>query len=999
MTEKTTEYTSVDELHSLILERMSSHQANDPFAPVVLLANSPLEGFLLRRQLAEKSAESGVKALANIQVSTPAELISSLCVKAGIFDISRTPTTVIEATIFALMESTDQDNKSVQSMATSNAIAKVYKKLELVSTEDIETMLSSEAATSTQKKVLELVIAARKVQSGTLPSQAVVQLLQLLTSENKDVTKGLGQIHSLALGLPKAVLKILSELQSATDNVFIYAPAELPTGKFDLKPGMHLISSSDPATEASIAVRAAIHQLSETHADRVAIIYADESQYLNQVQDELELSGVAWHGKGRTMAQSSVLYRTLEILLESLVERRDDYSGFDRPKLMRLLQNGFLKVDEIDVAEDTVRKFVRRQELYADAVNWLDILNYLEQEAENDRDSLAREHLGLLVKTIETGLKHVSNATTWEQLGQRLKALTSQLHLNLQIEEGSIEERVWADLVKLLEVELLAIDELSVTQPELKLNVDPSNLLRVVRKRVGESRVRVGNLSTGIYVGTISDAQLLTFDTVFLLGATEGLLPPTVNSDPFLPSQLLSLVDESSLAEWSRENLPVNLGRSLNAFLGGSKKVVILRPRGGTAGKLEDEPSRYLPSSLNEKEDPQSEAITMVASLRSSYALTLEGKAIGPVSQPDQQLQVAELEPKEDEVFKKSMQAWRDPEFDEYFGNLAKLASIDAVWKVNHKTPLSSTRIDAYLQCPYKFFVETVLGFKDSDRSDVLDEFSASAFGTYFHQAMDKYIKDLTKEGKLPGPGQPFPADAVPTFINRYLEPNLNRFVATGKNGWNRSLQIHVSKLVKTLPIFFGLEVEKLRSDPELAIMGAEESFGKGVLLPEAERSKDKNTWDLEVEDNEGEKHRIVGQIDRLDVSADRKAVGIMDFKTGKRKNLIEKLGMQTKKQSTVIKSLQDVIYQKAAQARFGEDIQVKVNFVFPTQPADKMFVKALYSEDPKGLLPKTLSEIKESGKSGNYLASKDSYCKACKYLDDLPEIVIRKEKAKEEKK
>jgi len=998
MTEKTTEYTSVSELQSQILLRISSYQANDPFAPVVILTNSPLEGFLLRRQLAEKRAESGAKALANIQVSTPAELISSLCVRAGIYDISRTPTTVIEAAIFALMESSDKDNKSVQSMATSNAIAKVHKKLELVSTEDVQTMMSAESATSTQRKVLEMVLTARKIQSGTLPSNAVVKLFDLLSSGNQEITQGLGQVHSLALGLPKAVLKVLAELQNATEQVFIYAPSELPSGKLEAGPGLHLISSPDPVTEASIAVRAAIHKLSESHADRVAIIYADESQYLNQIQDELNSSGVTWHGKGRTMSQSSVLYRTLEILLESLVERREDFSGFDRPKLMRLLQNGFLKVDEIDIAEDTVRKFVRRQELYADAVNWLDILNFLEQEAENDRDSLAREHLGLLLKTIETGLNHISKATTWEQLGQRLKTATSELHLNLEIEEGSVEERVWGDLTKLLESELLAIDELGVAQPELKLKVEAGNLLRLVRKRVGESRVRVGNLSTGIFVGTVSDAQLLTFETVFLLGATEGLLPPTVNSDPFLPSQLLTLVEENSLEEWSRENLPGNLGRTLNAFLSGSNKVVILRPRGGTVGKLEDEPSRYLPSSLNEKEESQSPAITMVASLRSSFAVTLDGHKIGPVSQSDQLLQAAELEPKEDEVFKKSMQAWRDPEFDEYFGNLSKLASVDAIWKINHKTPLSSTRIDAYLQCPYKFFADTVLGFKDSDRSDVLDEFSASAFGTYFHQAMDKYIKDLAKEGRLPGPSQPFPTDAVQTFINRYLQPNLNRFVATGKNGWNRSLQIHVSKLVKTLPIFFGLEAQALRSNPDLAIMGAEESFGKGVLLPESEITNDKNTWDLEVEDNEGEKHRLVGQIDRLDVSADRKSVGIMDFKTGKRKNLIEKLGMHTKAQSSVIKSLQDVVYKKAAQSRFGQDIQVKVHFVFPTQPADKMFLEAKYADDPKGLLPRTLSEIKESGKSGHYLSVKDSYCKACKYLDDLPDIVIRKEKAKEAK-
>jgi len=986
-------YESVTQLHTTILQRIATFKQKDPFAPVLIVANSPLEGFLVRRQLAELNAKDQSKAIANIQVTTISEFVNNLCLKAGFWDIARTRTTVLEATIYALMESSSGESESLQSMTTANAIAKVYKKLEQVSDADIKAMANAKIATSTQRRVLELVLEARKVQPGILPSDAIRNLTNEI--ENLDlVLSDIGQIHSLVQGFPKATLSLLEKIQDLTGNVFLYEPATQTIAKFQPRSEKQLVSAPDPATEASVAVRAVVRQIAKNHADRIAIIYGDESQYLNQVQDELTAARVHWHGKGRTMAQQSVLYRTLDILLQALEDRTTQVSGFDRPKLMRLIQNGNLHVDGIEISSDKVRKFVRRQEIYGDVFKWLSILASLESEATDDKDTTARDHLGLLVNTIETGLRHLETAKTWGELGRRLLGLTKQFHEGFTPEEGSTEERVWNELCKVLENETRAIDELARSNPELKLDIDSSNLLRLVRKRVGEATVRHGNLSTGVFVGSIQEAQTLSFDAIFLLGATEGILPPSVNADPFLPSALLQLVAEDGLAEWSRENQPKNISRVLSPCLAAAQKVIIFRPRGGTAGKLEDEPSRYLPEDLNEKERADSARIHLISSQRRSFDLELDDERLGPVSDYDQALAVAEVERRVDVDFQRSMEAWRNPKFDEYFGNLANQAKVGPIWERNHVFPLSSTRIDSYLQCPYKFFAGTILGLNDNDRSDVLDEFSATAFGIYFHQAMDKFIKDLANRGQLPASGASFAPESVKIFLTNYLEPSFNRFIATGKNGWNRSLEMHISKLLKTLPVFFETEATHLRSNPDLLINSSEDSFGKGVLLPENEVTEDRNSWNVEINDEEGESHKIVGQVDRLDVSPDRKSVGVMDFKTGSRKNFVEKkLGILKTKQSDNVMTLQDVIYRAAALQRFGEDVSVKVKFVFPTQSEDKMFVEAIYANDPKNLLPKTLSKIKLSGLTGDYAAREDAYCKPCQYLNDLTDMIIRAKK------
>lgn len=985
-------FKSVPELHEAILSKVTEYKAGNPFAPVTIVTSSPLEGFLLRRQLIEANAKSGISAMANLSILTPNELVNELWNSLGNEPVRRPSSSVIEATIFALLQQDQKDKESLQSMATANAIAKVFKKLEFVSDDSIQRMHDSKLATSTQTRVLDLVLKARRFHKSFAPFEMVEKIIQEVKQATPALAK-MGQIHFLSQGAPLSLLNLLGQIQSASAQVYLYEAQGTQDGKIVDHDGLSLVSAPDPMTECSIVVRSAVQKLNTIHADRIAILYSDESQYLNQIQDELDSAGIAWNGRTRTMAQSSVLYRTLEILIEALTERNASTSGFDRPKLMRLIQNGNLVIDKIAVEADQVRKFVRKSELYADTLGWLNVLNLLDSEAENEKDSLAREHLTVVVKAVATGLGHVASSTTWTEYGSRLMKLVRDLHQEFDLEESSPEDKAWQEIQKLLQHELVALDELNAEHPEIAIQIDPKNLLRLVRKRIGDKRLRRGSLGTGIFVGSISEAQFLNFDIRYVLGATEGLLPPAVNSDPFLPSVLLAEVGESDLANWSKENQPSNLGRVLSSITAAGN-VVLLRPRGGMAAKFEDEPSRYLPNALNENANFDAKRLILVNSFVSSFGVSHGGNTLLPVSIRDISAIQAHLTPKPDPVFSSSLAAWRNPQFDAYFGNLSDLAKKNPIWEPNHSLPLSSTRIDAYLQCPYKFFVETVLGFRDNDRSDVLDSFSATAFGIFFHQAMDSYIKYLAKENKLPGEGESFSPDASQVFLKQFLTPNLNRFLATGKNGWNRSLQIHIAKLVKRLPHFFATEVQELRSNPGLRIQASEESFGKNVLLPESESTPDKPTWDVQVKDLEGVPHRIVGQVDRLDVSADGKTVGIMDFKTGSRKNFIKKLGMHTKKQSTKVETLQDAIYSEAARARYSQAQEVRVHFVFPAEKPDKIFLRAKYSDDENQLLPKTLSAIKESGTSGQYLPKKHEYCLVCARLDDLTEIVTKKANA-----
>ncbi len=993
-------YSSPKELQKLILDRLSSVKSKDPFHPVTLLVSSPLQGMLLRRQISELNSLSGVAALANVKVLTPVEFVEDIWRTTGNLVVGRASASVIEATIYALMESDSETDDSLQSMTTAYAIASVYSKLEFVSSANVRKMMESDLCNSTQRRVLELVLKARLAQDGIQTYDLTRQVAELLGEENEGAFEHIGQVHSLLEGIPNELDALLSVIGDRSGDVFRYELAQLTDKNINVDSGLLAVSASDPQTEASIAARAALHKLADFDADKIAILYPDESQYLVQVQTELDLAGVAWHGKTRNVSQQSVLSRSLDVLLEAFAERTSRFSGLDRPRLMRLLENGQLKIDTVEINSDKIRKYVRRNDLYADAVKWLDILSSLETRGEEEKESDVQAHLRLLVSTIEAELTLLSKCKTWADVGERLLRSVLRIHQDFQImPDGSIEENIWKDVQKVLTTEVKALDDLSAKDPSLQLKVDPRNLLRLVRKRIGERRLRHGNLSTGVFVGNITESQFVQFDVVYVLGATEGLLPPSVNPDPFLPSRLLSEIGELSMATANRENLPDTLGKTLGNVLNGAKKSVILRPRSGTQVKLENEPSRYLPAALHDKDAVESAPVIIANSFLASFELEIDGRLLGPVSSRDQRLVTSTLKPVVDEVFEKSMAAWRDPAFNEYFGNLENLAKTKKPWEVNTSIPLSSTRIDSYISCQYKFFAGSVLGLSDNDRRDSRDDFSATSFGVFFHEAMDRYIKDLATHNKVPSEGEAFPEGSSQIFIERYLTPNLMRFIATGRNGWDRSLQMHLANLLQTLPQFFGQEATVLRGSPALAIVESEASFGKGAVYKNPNDANKDVEWNLTVADTDGEEHRLVGQADRLDASLDGSSVGVMDFKTGSRKRQVEKLGIGVKGQKASVETLQDVIYKLAAEARYPDAGSVKVNFVFVAEKGERMFLEAPYSDDPKQLLPTVLKQIKDSGITGAYSAKSDEYCKACSYLADVTDIVIRKNKPKKVKK
>ena len=967
-----------NEILALILQAKSVN----PMAPVTLLVDSPLQGTLLRRSVIALNSQGTPKAIANLKLMTTSDLVSHIANVANIPTPRVAKIEVLEAAIYYLMSKKENTEKSVESMATASAIATVYRQLQFVSESKLSALLSDERLSTTQQFVLDIVLQTRHMLSADSLSGVCFDLGEKLDGNSERLRTEIGEIHVLTQATPSAISALLDSYSAVAKVHFYKAEATENESTISSRNSI-LISAPDPLSEVSMVVRSVMHDLQKFDADKVAVLYPNASQYATQVRSALDEAGIAWHGSGKTIGQSSIIARGLEIILDTLAARNGNESGFTRPRFMKLIENGNLGIKGVKVNLNRVRSWVRSHDLYGDCFNWISVLDFA-SEADKRTQGEAKEDLEKLLKYLQEQFDEFDSCSNWTELGKKIVNFLADLYdMDSLIEEGGTEEKAWNTIKTLMEVELGELDRLPAGGESFVFSRDVTNLLRMVQRRVIQKRLREGNLSTGVMVGDIREAHLLSFDSVYVLGATEGMLPAATKQDALLPASILLLLEETDLAQNSRENTTENISSVLRTLLTDTRQVQISRPRGGMSGGLENEPSRFLAPELNEKKSPGSAQIYVAETYKHSFTLVIRGNLLGPVSQRELQFTRSAFKADKDQVFEASMAAWRTPAFNEYFGNLGQRASTEPVWSPKKSGKLSSSKIDKFIVCEYQFFVLNVLGFYDDERVDELREFIPSRFGTYFHKQMELFVKEQQEAGTLPGFGHPWPADTSEKFKQNYFFKNLDMFILTGRSGWYQSFMAHVEDVADALDFFFANEVSKTRTEPApLKISGAEVPFGR-----------DQDQGLVKVTDPEtGEDFFLVGDIDRVDISSDGLVAGVLDFKTGSLDSFRGKIGITAKGGRSTRRTpgkeikretAQDIIYRLAALEINPDATSAQVNFAFIPNGGEPDILHAKFANDEDNFLLGILRRIAQSGRAGSFVPtvgsnSPHSNCNVC---------------------
>ena len=200
----------------------------------------------------------------------------------------------------------------------------------------------------------------------------------------------------------------------------------------------------------------------------------------------------------------------------------------------------------------------------------------------------------------------------------------------------------------------------------------------------------------------------------------------------------------------------------------------------------------------------------------------------------------------------------------EHRAALARLFPEDRVY--------SATALERYASCPYRFFLQDVLRLQELDDPASADFIPARDKGVLMHDILKDFYGRLKTAGELPLSAANFPAYRV--LLANVCQEYFQRAEDDGLTGLAATWELDRQSILSDLERHLRAEIED-----------------GGGWIPEAfERSFGRPGGDPPVDVPIGGDGRIRlnGQIDRIDRDATGKAVRIIDYKSGKRKNKLK---------------------------------------------------------------------------------------------------------------
>lgn len=628
-------------------------------------------------------------------------------------------------------------------------------------------------------------------------------------------------------------------------------------GTQPLDPGvLSTVDTSDADEEVREAVRtiaAAVHEGTPLH--RIAIVWPADDPYARLVAEHLDDALLPWNGRSGIAVHERLVPRLVLDLL------RIDRRGIRRADLFALLASV--------PARDSHGEFVPRQwwerisrdaGVAADA-DWDRRLPDFAaaQGPEDFQQHTAQQALALqaFVTDLRGRLGAADQAKPWSQWTQTAHDLIRHWlgprgTASLPQPEVDAYEAVQAALDRLANLDPLAgttTREVFADTLEAELDSSPG---------------RVGRIGTGVHAGPLSFAVGQCFDLVVVLGACEGLLPGRPPSEAVLSDADRALAGgELALAADRTDEQKAQLW----AVVAGAGRAVITFPRGDLRATATRQPSRWLRELVGAQPIPSRRVHSFAAGLaEASFPATLGQHRVrslqhamrAGVAFADAPAVTAHVALQRGVAM---IQARSTDMLTEYDGDLSG-TPIDPLGP----HPVSPTRLEKWVSCPYGWFVEYVLGVKPVEQPGEQLQISAKDRGTMVHEALDHFHQAVV-DGDLPQPG---PHGWTPRHLQALLSAfeqvgaAKERLGLVGRTAFWAAEQTRQRHELATWMVRDSLRLVERGA----TVIASEHHFGFGDTPPAVITLPD------------GEQVRLRGSVDRIDRCADGTLV-VVDHKTG----------------------------------------------------------------------------------------------------------------------
>ena len=619
-----------------------------------------------------------------------------------------------------------------------------------------------------------------------------------------------------------------------------------------------LVSCPDPDEEVRQAVRACAALIDgapgqpPVAADEIAIICADAA-YRRPVRDELQRAGIAWSGPAIEQLRGCIAGQVLRALVDGAI------GGWDRVAVFRLLavapvypigdravpravsrwtklcrRIGLVGADEWDTAPAALADLHTRDRNYK--------LRYgpisdgtLQQQA----DDLAKlRSLLLLVQRLRAESGRLRNAHSWADAANRLLAMLAD-HIGTDLwrelhwttapawqRSAAVQVERTAETIAELDHDGLAVPFSAVTLHQVLASL----LEAPVRRR--------GDATGAVAIVDIAAATCLDATHVFVVGANEGVLPPTAADDLLLDRDLPDAI--ATVVEGPRHRV-ARSERAWHAILASGAAVTASYSRTDLRRGGEVYPSLLLQPFL-------AEAITHVSHadglLLGSPLTTAEHLARGTgVS--------ARLQRR-----RSSLTARQLPEptaYDGIVGDGPALPPKQGDWAI--------TQLETHATCGLAYFGRSVLGLREETDAVAITAIEPIDRGNLVHNVFEHLVVEWLE---IPSVRRPrwLQGDHLDAQLRRAAEL-LDEFAhlleSQNKLGHHSSWMAERAQIRRSIEA--GLRAEAAEGSRPLA---AELNFSGVVAVPST-----------------GPAATFNGKIDRVDAMPDG-SLRVTDFKTGK---------------------------------------------------------------------------------------------------------------------
>lgn len=722
-------------------------QTGDPLAAITVLVHSNAVGVAARRWLA---ANGGIAAAQFVTAFRFAELLGG----QALAESGRRPvsTPVVDVAVRqVLAASTGLFQPIAQHQATITAIRATYRDLR-----HLPEPMRHHLATHGSVRGREVVRLCGQVHAA-------------LNGQWYDEADLLHSACTAAERAPARTIVFLPQRLRATEQALLDALAEhgqvvviagehrTPTGT-----DLDLVDASDADEEVREAIRivvAAVHDGTPLH--RIGIVWPRNDPYARLVGEHLHAAGIPWNGRPGVALHERLAARLVLDLL------RLDRRGIRRADLFALLAHVPARtVDGALVPRQKWERLSREAGLAGDS-DWSDRLTAFSQRkraggAEHDADTALQ--LQAFVAELREQLGAPDAQLTWEHwtsLGHRFLHRWLGGHHRIQAlppDEFEAYASVQAALDRLGRLDALAAP---VTRTVFAHTLD---------SELESAPGRVGRIGVGAQVGPLSFAVGQPFHLLVVLGACEGLLPA-----PPPPEALLADHDRAL----TNGALPVNSElaqeqhRQLWAALAGTRRAVMLTPRGDLRATALRQPSRWVAELSVAMPVHVGSVPSFAAGLaHAAFPATVSQHRIRALTHAARSGRPIESHPlvhtlQPLRVGTAMLTARALPLLTEYDGDLSGL-HIDPLGR----NAISPTRLEAWVSCPHGWFMRYVLGLLPVEQPDEQLQITPRDRGTLVHEALDRFHHRVL-QGTLPQPD----ADG---WSPAHLEALLDEFAIAG---------------------------------------------------------------------------------------------------------------------------------------------------------------------------------------------------------------------------